>query len=224
MFPDQNGAMVLRGNILLAMGQLELASFCVEVAAKLQSTTDPDDDASASVSSSSMKMSASSPQQQAIVHSFLEQYDYALSIMERECSYHPTAANYRMLGTLRVKAKRFDEARDAFEKCIQVCTNSLTDQTNELYGAYLDLSKCLIQLKRYPQAVDQLTILLKLQQTNPSAEAYLQRGIAKLRMFGYASAQELAKLSSSRRPLLDINRALVIEPNNAEAYLTRAAW
>jgi tetratricopeptide (TPR) repeat protein len=223
MFPDQNGAMVLRGNMLLAMGKLDLASFCVEVAAKLQSLSGPEEDNSPSISSS-MKMSASSPQQQAIVHSFLEQYDYALAIMERECSYHPTAANYRMLGTLRIKAKRFDEARDAFEKCIQVCSNSSANQSIDLHGAYLDLSKCLIKLKRYPQAVDQLTTLLKIQQSNQSAEAYLQRGIAKMRMFAKSSAHELAKLSSNRRPLLDINKALVIEPKSAEAYLARAAW
>jgi tetratricopeptide (TPR) repeat protein len=223
MFPDQNGAMVLRGNMLLAMGKLDLASFCVEVAAKLQSVSNPDDEQLSSASAS-MKMSASSPQQQAIVHAFLEQYDYALTIMERECSYHPIAANYRMLGMLRIKAKRFDEARDAFEKCIQICTNSSANQTEELHGAYLDLSKCLMQLKRYPQAVEQLTILLKIQESKPSAEAYLQRGIAKMRMFAKYSAKELAKLSSSRRPLLDINKALVIEPNSAEAYLARAAW
>ena len=215
--------MVLRGNMLLAMGKLDLASFCVEVAAKLQSLSDPEEDNSPSVAAS-MKMSASSPQQQAIVHSFLEQYDYALAIMERECTHHPIAANYRMLGTLRIKAKRFDEARDAFEKCIQVCSTSSTNQNAELYGAYLDLSRCLMQLKRYGQAVDQLTILLKIQQPKQSAEAYLQRGIAKMRMFEKYSAHELAKLSSSRRPLLDINKALVIEPNNAEAYLARAAW
>ena len=222
MFPDQNGAMVLRGNILFAMGQLDSASFCVEAAAKLQSLPDPDEVTSSS--SSSMKMSASSPQQQAIVHSFLEQYDFALSIMERECSYHPTAANFRMLATLRVKAKRFDQAREAFEQCIQACSNSATDQTAELHGAYLDLSKCLIQLKRYPSAIEQLTILLKIQHPNPSAETYLQRGIAKMRMLAKTNVHELSKLSSSRRPLLDINRALVIEPNSAEAYLARAAW
>ena len=223
MFPDQNGAMVLRGNMLLAMGKLDLASFCVEVAAKLQSLSSPEEDATPSIGSS-MKMSASSPQQQAIVHSFLEQYDFALAIMERECSYHPTASNFRMLGTLRVKAKRFDEARDAFEKCIKVCSTNPASQTEELYGAYLDLSRCLAQLKRYPQAVDQLSTLLKIQQANPSAEAYLQRGIAKMRMFAKYTAQELAKLSSNRRPLLDINKALVIQPDNAEAYLARAAW
>lgn len=215
--------MVLRGNMLLGMGKLDLASFCVEVAAKLQSVTGPEEDKLPSATSS-MKMNASSPQQQAIVHSFLEQYDYALSIMERECLHHPTAANYRMLGRLRVKAKRFDESRDAFEKCIQACSNGPANQTAELHGAYLDLSKSLIQLKRYPQAIEQLTTLLKIQQANPSAEAYLQRGIAKMRMFGKHSAQELAKLSSVRRPLLDINRALVIEPKSSEAYLARAAW
>ena len=223
MFPDQNAAMVLRGNILLAMGQLDLASFCVEVAAKLQSLSNPDDDRLATASSS-MKMSASSPQQQAIVHTFLEQYDYALHVMERECGLHPTAANYRMLGTLRVKAKRFDEARDAFEKCIQACLYAGTDQKAELHDAHLDLSKCLIKLKRYPQAIEQLSMLLKIQQQNPSAEAYLQRGIAKMRMLTKFSTSELMKLASYRRPLLDINRALVIEPKNAEAYLARAAW
>jgi tetratricopeptide (TPR) repeat protein len=224
MFPDQNAAMVLRGNMLLAMGDLDSASFCVEVAAKLQSLSGPEEDNLPSTSSASMKMNASSPQQQAIVHSFLEQYDYALAIMERECSYHPTATNYRMLGTLRIKAKRFDEARDAFEKCIQVCSNSSINQSKELHGAYLDLSKCLIQLKQYPEAVEKLTILLKIQQSKQSAEAYLQRGIAKMRMFAKSSAYELSKLSSNRRPLLDINKALVIEPNSAEAYLARAAW
>ncbi|CAF3947736.1 unnamed protein product [Rotaria sp. Silwood2] len=142
-----------------------------------------------------MKISASSPQQQAIVRSFLQQYDYALSIMEH-----------------------------AFEKTIQVCSNSITNQTAELHGAYLDLSKCLIQLKRYSQAIEQLTTLSKIQQPNQNAEAYLQRGIAKMRMFAKFSAQELAKLSSNRRPLLDINKAPVIEPNNAEAYLARTAW
>lgn len=222
MFPDQNGAMVLRGNMLLAMGKLDLASFCVEVAAKLQSLSKPEEDNSPSASLS-MKMSASSPQQQAIVHSFLEQYDYALAIMERECSHHPTPANYRMLGTLRIKAKRFDEARDAFEKCIQACSNYPSVPAAELHGAYLDLSKCLIQLKRYPQAVDQLSTLLKIQ-SKQSAEAYLQRGIAKLRMLATYRADELARLSSNRRPLLDINKALAIEPKNAEAYLARAAW
>lgn len=223
MFPDQNAAMVLRGSVLLAMGKLDLASFCVEVAAKLQSPPDSEEDKS-TLASSAMKMSASSPQQQAIVHSFLEQFDYALSIMERECSLRPSAANYRMLGRLRVKAKRFDEARDAFEKCIQACLNTNIDQKAELYGAYLDLSKSLIQLQRYPQAIDQLTILIKLQQSEENAEAYLQRGIAKMRMFEKFSVQELTKLSVNRRPLLDINKALVIEPKSSEAYLARAAW
>ena len=209
--------------MLLAMGKLDLASFCVEVAAKLQSLSTPEEDQSPSASLS-MKMSASSPQQQAIVHSFLEQYDYALAIMERECSHHPTAANYRMLGSLRVKAKRFDEARDAFEKCIHVCSNNPSVPAAELHDAYLDLSKCLIQLKRYPQAVDQLSTLLKIQQSKQSAEAYLQRGIAKMRMLTNYRTDELARLSSNRRPLLDINKALAIEPKNAEAYLTRAAW
>lgn len=171
-----------------------------------------------------MKMSASSPQQQAIVHAFLEHFDHALKIMEHECSLAPSAANFRMLGALRVKAKRFDGAREAFERCIQICLGNTADQTAELHGAYLDLSKCLIQLKRYSQAVEQLTTLLKLQQPSQSAEAYLQRGIAKMRMFAHYSAKDLAKLASSRRPLLDINKALVIEPNNAEAYLARAAW
>ncbi|UJR32034.1 hypothetical protein I4U23_019502 [Adineta vaga] len=220
MFPDQNSSMVLRGNMLLAMGKLDLASFCVEVAANLQSLSGPEEDSLPSA----MKMSASSSQQQAIVHAFLEHYDRALSTMEHECSLSPTAANFRMLGSLRIKAKRFDEAREAFERCIQVCLNNSADQTEELHGAYLDLSKCLIQLKRYSQAVEQLTTLLKLQHPNQSAEAYLQRGIAKMRMFAHYSPQELAKLSSSRRPLLDINKSLVIEPNNAEAYVARAAW
>ncbi|CAF4326031.1 unnamed protein product, partial [Rotaria magnacalcarata] len=88
--------------------------------------------------------------------------DYALSIIERECLLRPTPANYRMFGRLRTKAKRFDEARVAFEKCIQACTSSTLDQSVELHGAYLDLSKCLIQLQRYPQAVEQLTTLIKL--------------------------------------------------------------
>ncbi|CAF1213248.1 unnamed protein product [Adineta ricciae] len=220
MFPDQNSSVVLRGNMLLQMGQLDLASFCVEVAASLQSLSGSEEDSLPSA----MKMNASSPQQQAIVHAFLEHYDRALSIMEYECSLSPTPVNWRMLGGLRVKAKRFDEAREAYEKCIQACLNNVADQKGELHGVYLDLSKCLIQLKRYSQAVDQLTALLKLQYPNQSAEAYLQRGIAKMRMFAHYSPQELAKLSSSRRPLLDINKALVIEPNNAEAYLARAAW
>ncbi|CAF3900209.1 unnamed protein product [Rotaria sp. Silwood1] len=213
--------MVLRGKMLLAMGQLDLSSFCVEAAAKLQSLSSPEEDKVSSISSS-MKMSASSPQQQAIVHSFLEQFDYALSIMECECSFHPTAANNRMLGRLRIKAKRFD---DAFEKCIQACqNNTATDQATELYGAYLDLSKCLIQLKCYPQAIEQLTILITIQPAKQNAEAYLQRDIAKMRMFTKYSTQELIKLSLNRYPLLDINRALVIESNSAEAYLARAAW
>jgi tetratricopeptide (TPR) repeat protein len=224
MHPDQNAAMVLRGNVLLAMGQLDSASFCVEVAAKLQST-DQHRDEKLSTPSSTMNMSTSSAQQQAIVHAFLEQYELALNIMERECVHHPTASNYRMLGTLRIKDKRYDGARDAFEKCIEICSNSGTsDHTQVMYDAYLDLSRCLIQLKSYSQAIEQLNILVKLRQASPSAEAYLQRGIAKMRMFAHVNAEHLMKLSSNSRPLLDINRALVIEPDNAEAYLARAAW
>ncbi|CAF1197552.1 unnamed protein product [Rotaria sordida] len=115
--------------------------------------------------------------------------------MERGCSFHLTAASYCMLGKLRIKAKRFDETRNAFERCIQACINSVTNQTTELHGAYLDLIKCLIQLKRFPQAIERLTTFIKPRQPNQNAEAYLQRGIAKIRIFTKYTAHELIKLS-----------------------------
>ncbi|CAF3939102.1 unnamed protein product, partial [Rotaria magnacalcarata] len=144
--------------------------------------------------------------------------DYeAVLVLDRE--HAPALCNLAII----YMRTNIQKALQLFTRAIEAEPTTL-DQSVELHGAYLDLSKCLIQLQRYPQAVEQLTTLIKLQPPDQNAEAYLQRGIAKMRMFGKFSTQELTKLSSNRRPLLDINRALVIEPNSAEAYLARAAW
>ncbi|XP_063677695.1 uncharacterized protein LOC134813749 isoform X3 [Bolinopsis microptera] len=220
--PDVARYYLYRGKLLLEMGHLDQAAQHIRFASVLNTDTDGTGPAAL---------------QKAVVQSFLHNYDDAIFVLDRAAGLDPSPSQYILLGKTYLKAKRYSEAVDNFEKALMYlrrCRSTIIpvvggemDYKTDLHNlnknpkilrqempksaaeVYFLIGKCHVESGNYPSALDALNSAIRI---NPSySEAYFQRGLVRIWV-------------KSQRPLLDFNRALAYNPNYFQAYLTRAAY
>ncbi|KAK6173455.1 hypothetical protein SNE40_016901 [Patella caerulea] len=203
--PDIQHYYMYRGQLILETGNLELAAFCVRQASEL------------SVDTTSNSL-GERPTQQAIVQSFLKNYDKAIDALTaatktvRDQGDKKTAAPlFMLLGKTQMKAKRFKNAVTSFNEAlsrfkpwrIREPWPAETSEAHYLCGV------CHMELRSVHSAVESFNSAIKLD--SHFAEAFYQRGLARM------------KLKQSKG-VQDFNRALAINPKIFQAYLSRACY
>ncbi|XP_074650504.1 uncharacterized protein LOC141905524 isoform X2 [Tubulanus polymorphus] len=191
--PDVPDYYMYRGYLVLKLGNLDLAAFCVQHAAELNVGL------------------GQSPTQQAVVLSFLKQYDKAIEALQFAARQKPIAPHYFLLGKTEMKDKRFNDAVNSFQQALSVLKpwTERIPWPKEAAEAYFLIGKCYCEMKNHFEALDAFNNALKV---NPKyANAYYQRGLMKM------------KLKQSKG-IQDFNRALAIDPTIFQAYLSRAAY
>ncbi|KAL4230368.1 cytochrome c oxidase subunit 1 [Mactra antiquata] len=193
--PDVHHYYMYRGQLLLELGNLELAAFCVRHASEISS-------------GSSM---GQRPTQQAVVYSFLKNYDKAIDALRSASRSNPSASMYMLLGKTQMKAKKFENAISSFQLALSVYKpwKARDPWPIEAGDAHYLIGQCSMELRQYMDALNAFTDAIKL---NPNmAEALYHRGMARMKL----------KMSKG---IQDFNRALAINPTIFQAYLSRACF
>ncbi|CAL1530862.1 unnamed protein product [Lymnaea stagnalis] len=196
--PDVHHYYMYRGQLVLELGNLDLAAFCVHHAAEL-GLDNPN---------SSLGVS---PTQQAVVQSFLKNYDKAVEALQQATRVKPTAPTYMLLGKTHMKAKQFQEAVTSFTEALDKMKPWKKGDAwpPEAADAHFLSGICLMEMRNYSEALHQFNHAIKLR---PSyADAYYQRGMASVRL-------------RQVRGIQDFNRALAINPKIFQAFLSRACY
>jgi tetratricopeptide (TPR) repeat protein len=127
----------------------------------------------------------------------------AIEHLRRAVELRPTfAPAYYTFGTVLARFADFDAARRMFEKAIAL--------DSQLAEARVSLALLLAQRKEFAAAREHLTLAIKTQK-NPSATAYTH----------YLLGQILLEEKEAEKALREIDAALRLRPNFAEAYLAR---
>jgi tetratricopeptide (TPR) repeat protein len=148
MDPLNTQIYIYRGQVILEMGNLKLAAFCVQHASFLNeggSRLRPKDDASSvrmlssrgqrdlmtksisrfsgfSNQTSQSTLSTTSNQsvtQRALVFSFLKNYNKAIAILDYDLKIKMSSDIFNLLGRVYMKAKNWEQAVITFEKSIE---------------------------------------------------------------------------------------------------------
>jgi tetratricopeptide (TPR) repeat protein len=131
------------------MGNLDLAAFCVQHAAYITDRSKNSSDSFnstgkiklndisvASYNASSLMSNNSTPNtgsngtvnqsvtQQALVFLFLKKFNKAISVLEHELRIKPNTTVYNLLGRVFMKAKKWKEAVENFDKSIEYNVNN----------------------------------------------------------------------------------------------------
>ncbi|XP_046576439.1 LOW QUALITY PROTEIN: uncharacterized protein LOC124284394 [Haliotis rubra] len=195
--PDVQHYYMYRGQLVLEMGNMELAAFCVRHASEL--------------SNNSTSSLGQRPTQQAIVQSFLKNYDKAIDALKNATRVKPVGSLFMLLGKTQMKAKHFKDAIDSFEMAlVQFKPWRPRDPwPPETADAHFLCGVCHNELRNYFEAYEAFNSAIKF---DPNyAEAFYQRGLARI------------KLKQSKG-IQDFNRALAINPKIFQAYLSRACY
>ncbi|XP_068717425.1 uncharacterized protein [Montipora capricornis] len=193
MRPDIADYHMARGKLLLEQNKLEFASFHVRQAAELN------------------RGLGASATQQAVVQSFLKNYDQAIEVLERATRSKPVAPLFVLLGKTNMKAKRFEDAIRSFDRAITIMTpwNSRMEMPIEAAYVYFLIGMCHSELSK---PLDALSAFNNAIRVNPDyAEAFYQRGLTKMKL-------------NHAKGIHDFNRALAINPSLFQAFLSRAAY
>ncbi|XP_052720831.1 uncharacterized protein LOC128192291 isoform X6 [Crassostrea angulata] len=196
--PDVHHYYMYRGQLVLELGNLEMAAFCVKHASEMSSN------------SSLGEM----PTQQAVVQSFLKNYDKAIEALNAATRVKPVPPLFMLLGKTQMKAKVFKDAITSFDRALQLYKPWRREPwPMEASECHFLIGMCHIELKGYHEAKDAFTSAVKI---NPNyAQALYQRGVAKMK---------LSSRGLSREGIQDFNRALAINPRIFQAYLSRACY
>ncbi|XP_012992794.3 uncharacterized protein ttc6 [Esox lucius] len=157
------------------------------------------------------KALGSSPIQQAVVQSFLGNEDKAITCLEAAANSQPSLPILILLGKTQMKARRFMEAVESFRKALRLLCPSEARLVNvpEAAEVFYLTGVCYMTLFRWLQAFEAFSNAVKI---NPDyADAYHQRGLCHMHLQQSTSVQ-------------DFNRALSINPNLFQVYLSRAAF
>ncbi|KAK7097844.1 uncharacterized protein [Littorina saxatilis] len=196
--PDVHHYYMFRGQLVLELGNLELAAFCVRHASEIggQGTSNAFGDR---------------PTQQAAVQSFLKNYDKAIDALVRATRVKPVMPLFMLLGKTEMKAKQFKEAAASFEKALDLMRpwKPRDPWPAEAAEACFLSGMCHMEMRSYLPALNSFNSAIS--QDNNYAEAYYQRGLARM------------KLKQSKG-VQDFNRALAINPKIFQAYLSRACY
>ncbi|XP_038063059.1 uncharacterized protein LOC119733763 isoform X2 [Patiria miniata] len=224
--PDQQHYYMYRGEILLEMKNLELASFCVKHAAALSHGL------------------GSSATQQAAVQSFLHNYPKAIEVLSTAARSQPSAPLFILLGKTQIKAKKYRDAVDSLEKALNFMKPWQERQTWPMEAAEVNylIGMCHTEIPNYLKAFEAFNNAIKINSEYP--EAYYQRGLTRMKLrqskgildFNRALAlnPKLFQAFLSRaayygmkgrysKGIVNCNEAVKLQPNSVRAYLYRGA-
>ncbi|XP_066525404.1 uncharacterized protein ttc6 isoform X2 [Hoplias malabaricus] len=196
MRPDAQDLHIMRGQYLCDMEKFDLATFCIQYTAELN------------------KALGSSLVQQAAVQSFLRNDAKAIACLVEAASSHPSPPILILLGKVQMKAQKFMEAVESFRKALTFLSPSETYicSVPEVAELYFLSGMCYMaqgEASLLPQALEAFSNAVRI---NPDyADAYHQRGLCRIRLQHSRSVQ-------------DFNRALSINPNFFQVYLSLAAF
>ncbi|XP_055496523.1 uncharacterized protein ttc6 isoform X4 [Leucoraja erinacea] len=192
--PQAQNLYLTRGQYLLQMKKLDLASFYIQYAAEINQGTARD----------------SSPTQQATVQSFLKNYDRVIDNL-KELEKSPSVLT--LLGETQVKAGRHQEALNSYQEALDMAIErselEFTSDPSEFAGLYYLMGCCNVKLNKLIEAIDSFNKALKMHSN--FANAYYQRGLCRMK---------LREINS----IYDFHRALAIDPQLFEVYLSRAVY
>ncbi|CAG5115741.1 unnamed protein product, partial [Candidula unifasciata] len=198
MRPDMHHYYSYRGQYLLELGNHDLAAFCVHHSAQM--SLDNSSDAF-----------GESPTQQAVVQTFLKNYDKAIEVLNLATRTKPIAPYFMLLARTHMKAMQFQEAVNSFKAALDKMKPWQAGESwpPETADAHYLTGLCYMELGSYSEALQHFNLAIKF---NPScADAYFQRGLACVRLH-------------NMKGILDFNRALVLDPKMFQAYLSRACY
>ncbi|XP_071786267.1 uncharacterized protein [Asterias amurensis] len=224
--PDRQQYYMYRGEILLEMKNLELASFCVRHAAELSHGL------------------GSSATQQAAVQSFLHNYAKAISVLSTAARSQPSAPLFILLGKTQIKAKKYKEAVDSLEKALNFMKPWQERHTWPMEAAEVNylIGMCHTEIPNYLKAYEAFNNAIKINTDYP--QAYYQRGLTRMKLrqskgildFNRALALDpkLFQAFLSRaayygmkgrysKGIVNCNEAIKLQPNSVRAYLYRGA-
>ncbi|XP_033743076.1 uncharacterized protein LOC117329299 isoform X6 [Pecten maximus] len=199
--PDIHHYYMYRGQLVLEMGNLDLAAFCVRHASDI-GTQD--------------SALGQMPTQQAVVQTFLKNYGKAIEALNIATRSKPIASLFMLLGKTQMKAKLYKDAIVSFERALGIYNVNTKKPWKprepwpaEAGDAHFLIGMCHMELKRYLDSLEAFSNAIKLDSSY--AEALYQRGVAR------------TKLGMSKG-IQDFNKALAINPKIFQAYLSRACY
>jgi tetratricopeptide (TPR) repeat protein len=104
----------IQGKLILEMGDLKLAAFCVQHAAFLN-------EGKIAESSTSLQVSNNRDQsftQQAVVYSFLKSFPKAINVLNVELRSKPDTKTFNLLAKIQMEAKNWEDACVTLQKSI----------------------------------------------------------------------------------------------------------
>ncbi|KAK6975950.1 tetratricopeptide repeat protein 6, partial [Biomphalaria glabrata] len=184
--PDVHYHYMYRGHLVLKMGQLELAAFCVSHASEL-GIKNPE------------KSFGGSASQQAVVHSFLNNFDKAVEALQQAARAQPSASTFMLLGKTHMKARQYKEAASSFNDALDKMKPWKKGDSwpKEAAEAHYLSGLCYMELRKFSEAQLQFNQAIKL--NSSYADAYYQQGLASVKL-------------KHPKGIQDFNRALALNP------------
>ncbi|XP_023933515.1 uncharacterized protein LOC106162457 [Lingula anatina] len=148
--PDTHHYYMYRGQLVLEMGNLELAAFCVRHASELNAGL------------------GQSPMQQAVVQSFLKNYDKAIGALESATRQKPVASLFTLLGKTQMKAKLWRNAIGNFDKALGILKpwSDKDSWPHEAAEVHYLIGMCNMELRGYLEAHEAFNNAIKVDGTN----------------------------------------------------------
>ncbi|XP_064609394.1 LOW QUALITY PROTEIN: uncharacterized protein LOC135473473 [Liolophura sinensis] len=195
LHPDVHHYYMHRGQIVLQQGNLELAAFCVRHASEL----------------SGDERMVENATQQAVVQSFLRNYDKAVDVLMAETRIRPVAPVFMLLGKTQMKAKTFKDATESFERALALYKPWSKYDSWPIAAAetYYLIGMCHTELRMYNSALEAFNNAIRID--NHYAEAFYRRGLTRIRL-------------KQAKGIQDFNRALALNPKLFQVFLSRACY
>ncbi|XP_048456382.1 uncharacterized protein ttc6 [Rhincodon typus] len=154
--------------------------------------------------------SDSSPIQQATVQIFLKNYDKAIENLN---AMEKTAPLLTSVGKSQMKAGKYEDALNSFQKALALEPEAseirIANTVNTSVEIYYHMGLCYTELNQLREAMDSFNNAMKL--VPNFAKAYYQRGLCSLKLHDFNC-------------IYDFHRALTINPQFFEVYLSRAVY
>jgi len=215
-YPNRPEYYILRGKLLLALGNTELATDQVRAASAIQSgSLSSTNFIEAQVQAFLGNHSTAAKSLQIIINNMSNMQLQNESGGGADASSQAMRGNllasgychrdlptaFALLGRIMMSADRYEEAISKFEAALGL------DNTNPNW--FFDLGRCCAHVADDTLALEAFSCAIQLNGNH--ADAYYQRGICRLRL-------------RDRRGIQDINKALSLDPKMWQAYLSRACY